>query len=90
MATQPKKYKVGFRLYAEVELTEQELIALCKGDSSYVSSLVQSDQVELGGGDSYMPGDWLSETDEIPEEVKARVLNACGRLTFDDVTIDIW
>jgi hypothetical protein len=89
MATTPK-YKVGFRLYAEVELTEQELIDLCKGDSSYVSSLVQSNQVELGGGDSYLPGEWLSENPDIPDDVKARVLTACGQVNFDDVTIDIW
>ena len=84
-----QKYKIGFRLYAEVELTEKELIDVCQGDSRYLSSLIDSNQVNLGGGDSYIPGPWLSDTDEIPEDVKARVLTACGQLTFDDVEVDV-
>lgn len=81
-------YTVGFRLSAEVELTEAELIALVKGDSSVVKKKLDAHEVTLGGGDSYVPGSWLSDSD-IPDEVKARVLTECNMVNFDDIDLDV-
>lgn len=79
------KYKIGFRLYAEVELTAEQLKTLAKGDSRYIESLIAGGQVELGGGDSYIPLPWLQENDDLPAELRDEV----SRLAeFNDITVD--
>lgn len=79
------KYKIGFRLYAEVELTAEQLKTAAKGDSSYIEYLIEVGQVSLGGGDSYIPIQWLQENEELPAELRDDV----SRLAeFDDITVD--
>ena len=81
-----KKYKIGFRLYAEVELTEDELKAVAKGDSSCIENKYKAGEVKLGGGDSYIPFPWLQDNEEIPSEL----LEEVGKITdYDDITVDI-
>jgi hypothetical protein len=65
-----KKYKVGFRLSATVELTEKELLMVVNGDSSPIKTKLKRGDIVLGGGDSYLPGCWLTDDDNIPQTVK--------------------
>ena len=83
---QEKKYKVGFLLYAEVELTEEEIKAVASGDSTCIKKKYQAGEVKLGGGDSYIPLAWFQDNDEIPDELVEDVskLSDC-----DDITVDI-
>ena len=81
-----KKYKIGFRLYAEVELTEDELKEVAKGDSSCIENKYKAGEVKLGGGDSYIPFPWLQDNGELSEEL----LEEVGKLAdYDDITVDI-
>lgn len=76
-----KKYTIGFRLYAEVELTAEEIKAVASGDSSCIKTKYQAGEVKLGGGDSYIPLDWIRENDGIPMDL---------RQEFDsDIEVDI-
>lgn len=79
------KYKIGFRLYAEVELTAEQLKTLAGGDSRYVEYLIESDQVKLGGGDSYLPLPWVQENDELPAELRDEVSRLAN---YNDITVD--
>lgn len=83
--TDETKYKIGFRLYAEVELTAEQLKKVASGDSRYVESLIEGGKVDLGGGDSYIPLSWLQENEELPAELRDEV----SRLSeFNDITVD--
>lgn len=66
---QEKKYKIGFRLYAEVELTEKEIKAVARGDSTCIKNKYKAGEVKLGGGDSYIPLAWFQDNDELPDEL---------------------
>lgn len=81
-----KKYKIGFRLYAEVELTEEELKKVASGDSTPIEKKYKAGDVKLGGGDSYIPFPWIQDNDELPSELIDEVskLSDC-----DDITVDI-
>lgn len=79
------KYKIGFRLYAEVELTAEQLKTVAKGDSSYIEYLIEVGQVSLGGGDSYIPIPWLQEDVELPAELRDEVSHLAK---FQDITVD--
>jgi len=81
-----KKYKIGFRLYAEVELTEDELKAVAKGDSSCIKNKYQNGEVKLGGGDSYIPLAWFQDNEELPDELVREVLR---RSHYNDIDVDI-
>lgn len=81
-----KKYKIGFRLYAEVELTEDELKAVAKGDSSCIEKKYNAGEVKLGGGDSYIPIPWIQDNDALPDELIAEVSKLAD---YDDITVDI-
>lgn len=83
---QEKKYKVGFRLYAEVELTEEEIKAVASGDSTCIKKKYQAGEVKLGGGDSYIPLSWFQDNDEIPDELVGEVLR---RSHYNDIDVDI-
>ena len=83
---QEKKYKIGFRLYAEVELTEDELKAVAKGDSSCIENKYNAGEVKLGGGDSYIPIPWIQDNDELPDELVEEVSKLAD---YDDITVDI-
>lgn len=83
---QEKKYKIGFRLYAEVELTEKEIKAVASGDSTCIKNKYQNGEVKLGGGDSYIPLAWLQDNDEIPDELVREVLR---RSHYNDIDVDI-
>lgn len=83
---QEKKYKVGFRLYAEVELTEEEIKAVASGDSTCIKNKYQAGEVKLGGGDSYIPLSWFQDNDEIPDELVGEVLR---RSHYNDIDVDI-
>ena len=81
-----KKYKIGFRLYAEVELTEDEIKAVAIGDSTCIKNKYQNGEVKLGGGDSYIPLDWIQDNDELPDELVGDV----NRLSnYSDLNVDI-
>lgn len=83
---QEKKYKIGFRLYAEVELTEEEIKAVANGDSTCIKNKYQNGEVKLGGGDSYIPLDWIQDNDELPDELVGDV----NRLSnYSDLNVDI-
>lgn len=83
---QEKKYKIGFRLYAEVELTEDEIKAVAIGDSTCIKNKYQNGEVKLGGGDSYIPLDWIQDNDELPDELVGDV----NRLSnYSDLNVDI-
>lgn len=83
---QEKKYKIGFRLYAEVELTEDEIKAVASGDSTCIKNKYQNGEVKLGGGDSYIPLDWIQDNDELPDELVGDV----NRLSnYSDLNVDI-
>lgn len=81
-----KKYKIGFRLYAEVELTEDELKAVAKGDSSCIENKYKAGDVKLGGGDSYIPIPWIEDNDELPDELVEEVSKLAD---YDDITVEI-
>ncbi|MBR6892534.1 MAG: hypothetical protein IKN15_04795 [Bacteroidaceae bacterium] len=83
---QEKKYKIGFRLYAEVELTEEEIKAVASGDSTCIKNKYQAGEVKLGGGDSYIPLAWFQDNDEIPDELVGDVLR---RSHYNDIDVDI-
>ena len=57
---QEKKFKIGFRLYAEVELTEEEIKAVASGDSTCIKNKYQNGEVKLG---------WLNDNVELPSEL---------------------
>ena len=81
-----KKYKIGFRLYAEVELTEEEIKDVASGDSTCIKNKYQNGEVKLGGGDSYIPLDWIQDNDELPDELVGDV----NRLSnYSDLNVDI-
>lgn len=81
-----KKYKIGFRLYAEVELTEDELKAVAKGDSSCIKNKYNAGEVKLGGDDSYIPIPWIQDNDELPDVLIDEVSKLAD---YDDITVDI-
>ena len=83
---QEKKYKIGFRLYAEVELTEEEIKAVASGDSTCIKNKYQAGEVKLGGGDSYIPLAWFQDNDEIPDELVREVHR---RSHYNDIDVDI-
>jgi len=65
-----KKYAITFRLSATVKLTEKELLMVVNGDSSPIKAKLERGDIVLGGGDSYWPGCWLTDDDNIPQTVK--------------------
>lgn len=83
---QEKKYKIGFRLYAEVELTEEEIKAVASGDSTCIKNKYKAGEVKLGGGDSYIPLAWVHDNDELPDELVREVLR---RSNYNDIDVDI-
>ncbi|GEM_PF-3953902 len=66
---QEKKYKIGFRLYAEVELTEKEIKAVASGDSTCIKNKYKAGEVKVGGGNNYIPLGWLNDNVELPSEL---------------------
>ena len=83
---QEKKYKIGFRLYAEVELTEKEIKAVASGDSTCIKNKYKAGEVKLGGGDSYIPLDWIQDNDELPDELVGDVNKLSN---YSDLNVDI-
>ena len=65
-----KKYAITFRLSATVELTENQLLKVVNGNSSPIRTKLNRGEIKLGGGDSYLPGCWLTDDDNIPQTVK--------------------
>lgn len=81
-----KKYKIGFRLYAEVELTEDELKAVASGDSTCIKNKYKAGKVKLGGGDNYIPLAWIQDNDELPDELIEEV----NKITnYSDIDVNI-
>lgn len=78
-----KKYAITFRLSATVELTEKELLMVVNGDSSPIKTKIKRGDIDLGGGDSYWPGCWLTDDDKLPQTVK----DAYRESGYDDVEI---
>ena len=83
---QEKKYKIGFRLYAEVELTEKEIKAVAIGDSTCIKNKYQNGEVKLGCGDSYIPLAWIQDNDELPDELVGDVNKLSN---YSDLNVDI-
>ena len=81
-----KKYKIGFRLYAEVELTEKEIKAVAIGDSTCIKNKYKAGEVNIGGGDSYIPLDWILDNDELPDELVGDVTRLSN---YSDLNVDI-
>ena len=81
-----KKYKIGFRLYAEVELTEEEIKDVASGDSTCIKNKYKAGEVKLGGGDSYIPLDWIQDNDELPSELIEYVNKLSN---YSDLNVDI-
>ncbi len=67
-----KKYAITFRLSATVELTEKEILMVINGDSSPIKTKLNRGDIVLGGGDSYLPGCWLTD-DQYPTDGKGRL-----------------
>jgi hypothetical protein len=80
-----KKYAITFRLSATVKLTEKELLMVVNGDSSPIKAKLERGDIDLGGGDSYLPGCWLTDDDNIPQTVK----DAYRASGYDDVDIAV-
>lgn len=81
-----KKYTIGFRLYAEVELTEEEIKAVASGDSTCIKNKYKAGEVKIGGGDSYIPLDWIQDNDELPDELIEEV----NKITnYSDIDVKI-
>lgn len=78
-----KKYAITFRLSATVELTEKEILMVINGDSSPIKTKLNRGDIQLGGGDSYLPGCWLTDDDSIPQTVK----DAYKESEADDIEI---
>lgn len=78
-----KKYAITFRLSATVELTEKEILMVINGDSSPIKTKLNRGDIALGGGDSYLPGCWLTDDDSIPQTVK----DAYEESEADDIEI---
>lgn len=83
---QEKKYKIGFRLYAEVELTEKEIKAVASGDSTCIKNKYQAGEVKLGGGDSYIPLAWFQDNVDIPSKLLLKVLRLSK---YGDIDVDV-
>jgi hypothetical protein len=83
---QGKKYKIGFRLYAEVELTEEEIKAVASGDSTCIKNKYKAGEVKLGDGDSYIPLDWIQDNDELPD---ALVVDVTRLSKYCDIDVKI-
>lgn len=81
-----KKYTIGFRLYAEVKLTAQELKAVASGDSTCIENKHKAGEVKIGGGDSYIPLDWIQDNDELPSELIEKVNKLSD---YSDLYVDI-
>ena len=81
-----KKYKIGFRHYAEVDLNEEELKAVASGDSTCIKNKYKAGEVKLGGGDSYIPLDWIQDNDELPDELVGDVNKLSN---YSDLNVDI-
>lgn len=77
-----KKYSIGFRLYAEVELTEKQLQKVIDGDSKPIAKLIEAGKIQLGGGDTYIPCSWLQDHAELPQSLK-------NTLKGDDIDLDL-
>ena len=77
-----KKYSIGFRLYAEVKLTDDELQKVIEGNAEPIAKLIEAGKIHLGGGDSYIPGTWLADNGELPQSVK-------DTLTGDDIELNL-
>lgn len=83
---QEKKYKIGLRLYAQVELTEEEIKAVTIGDSTCIKNKCEAGDVKLGGGDSYIPLAWIQDNDELPSELIEDVNKLSN---YNDIDVDI-
>lgn len=81
-----KKYTIGFRLYAEVKLTAKELKAVASGDSTCIENKYKTGDVKIGGGDSYIPLEWIQENDELPSKLIEEV-NLLSN--YSDLNVDI-
>ena len=79
-----KKYAITFRLSATVKLTEKELLMVVNGDSSPIKTKLKRGDIVLGGGDSYLPGCWLTDDNKLPQTVK----DAYEESGADDIDID--
>ena len=80
-----KKYAITFRLSATVKLTEKELLMVVNGDSSPIKTKLERGDIDLGGGDSYWPGCWLTDDNKLPQTVK----DAYEESGADDIDIDV-
>ena len=80
-----KKYAITFRLSATVELTEKQLLNVVNGNCSAIRTKLDRGEVKLGGGDSYLPGCWLTDDDNIPQSVK----DAYKKSGCEDVDITV-
>lgn len=80
-----KKYAITFRLSATVKLTEKELLMVVNGDSSPIKTKLERGDIDLGGGDSYWPGCWLTDDNTLPQTVK----DAYEESGADDIDIDV-
>lgn len=79
------KYTIPFRLGAYVELTEEEIIKVTSGDSSPIIEKINNKSIRFGY-DSYIPGIWINELDNVPEAVKRHFKkNEC----YEDIDLDI-
>lgn len=83
---QEKKYKIGFRLYAEVELTEKEIKDVASGDSTCIKNKCEAGEVNIGCGDSYLPLSWIQDNDELPSELIEDVNKLSN---YTDIEVDI-
>lgn len=81
-----KKYTIGVRLYAEVKLTAKELKAVASGDSTCIENKYKAGEVKIGGGDSYIPLEWIQENDELPSEL-IETVNLLS--DYSDLNVDI-
>ena len=62
-------YPITFRLSATVQLTEREILNLLAGDSEPIRRKLETGEIELGGGDSYLPGSWITDNEKLPKSV---------------------
>ena len=81
-----KKYKSGCGVYEEVEVTVKEIKKKKKNDTNCIKNKYQNGEVKLGGGDSYIPLDWIQDNDELPSELIEYVNKLSN---YSDLNVDI-
>lgn len=64
--------KLRFRLGCEVDLPESEILRVLNGDSEPIRKALANGTANFDGQDSYVPGPWIDENEDLPESIKEK------------------